>query len=97
MSSRSSHSSNSQSSKSSSASMMTAMAQSQSRPYLTLDRASTISSWQSSLPDRKPQSHLPSSMASQAGAQPHQAAVDAYQQLKLALFRRTGPSPSRPG
>ncbi|OAL04479.1 hypothetical protein IQ06DRAFT_290577 [Phaeosphaeriaceae sp. SRC1lsM3a] len=73
------------------------MAQPLSHPHLTQDRAFTISSWQSSLPDRKPQSQLHSSMNSDTGTRSHQAAVDAYQQLKLSLFQRTGSSAVRPG
>ncbi|EAT81516.1 hypothetical protein SNOG_11017 [Parastagonospora nodorum SN15] len=79
MSSRSTRSSASQTSTSSSATMTSIATQPSSHPFLTPGRASTISSWQLSLPER--QSHSQTSLDAQAASR--QAAVDAYQQLKI--------------
>lgn len=92
MSSQTSHSSDSHSIKSSSAIMTSNAAQPSLHPYLTHERAATVSSWQSSL-----QSQLKPSTTSDTEAKNHQDIVDAYQQLKLALFARTRQSTSRLG
>ncbi|KAF2826621.1 hypothetical protein CC86DRAFT_369837 [Ophiobolus disseminans] len=68
--------------------MTSVEARQSSHPYLTPNRASTISTWQSSLPERK----LQFSMTSEADAESRKAAVEAYQQLKLSLFSRAGTS-----
>ncbi|KAH7348997.1 hypothetical protein BKA66DRAFT_432029 [Pyrenochaeta sp. MPI-SDFR-AT-0127] len=53
--------------------------------FLTPSRASTISSWTSSLPERSPNSQT----NIQADVEAREAAIEAYQQLKLALFSKT--------
>jgi hypothetical protein len=91
MSSRSTRSTASQSSTSSSATTASPPSRQLSHPYLTPGRAFTISSWQSSLPERRTQSP----MSSEAEAESRKAAVEAYQQLKLSLFSRAKtPTPS---
>jgi hypothetical protein len=93
MSSRSTRSTASQSSTSSSATAASLASHQSSHPYLTPGRASTISTWQLSLPERQAQPH----MSSDAEAESRKAAVEAYQQLKLSLFSRAKtPTPSRP-
>ncbi|KAF1942305.1 hypothetical protein EJ02DRAFT_175634 [Clathrospora elynae] len=77
------------SSSSSSTSMASATATHQlAHPFLTPGRASTISSWTSSLPGRN--SSSPSS--SKLDAQSREAAIEAYQQLKMAMFSKAGTS-----
>ncbi|KAF2652620.1 hypothetical protein K491DRAFT_42971 [Lophiostoma macrostomum CBS 122681] len=50
-------------------------------PFLPLARASTISSWRSSIPERISRSNT----ASDAEGMSRDAAIEAYQQLKLAI------------
>jgi hypothetical protein len=80
MSSRSTRSSASQASTSSSATMTSVATHTSTHPYLTPGRASTISSWQLSLPERHSQSHT----SSEAEEASRQATVEAYQQLKMS-------------
>ncbi|KAF2705773.1 hypothetical protein K504DRAFT_83489 [Pleomassaria siparia CBS 279.74] len=55
-------------------------------PYLAPGRASYISSWATSLPERSTQPHT----ASEADQISRDAAFEAYRQLKLAMFSRMG-------
>ncbi|KAH8732025.1 hypothetical protein GQ44DRAFT_698371 [Phaeosphaeriaceae sp. PMI808] len=92
MSATSIRSSTSQTSSHSSSTTMTSIATHQpSHPYLTSGRASTISTWQSSVSARRSQPKY----APEADVGSQKAAIEAYQQLKLALFSRAGtPRPS---
>jgi hypothetical protein len=94
MSSRSTHSAKSQASSAFSSTTMTTTANRHPpHPYLTPGRASTISTWQSTLFERKSQPHL----LSKDEEESHRAAVQAYQELRLSLFSRAAtPAMSRP-
>ncbi|EUC29546.1 hypothetical protein COCCADRAFT_106252 [Bipolaris zeicola 26-R-13] len=56
-----------------------------SHPFLTPARASDISSWTRSVPERSSSS----STESITDAQSRQAAIEAYRQMKAALFSRS--------
>ncbi|EMD67203.1 hypothetical protein COCSADRAFT_34060 [Bipolaris sorokiniana ND90Pr] len=56
-----------------------------SHPFLTPTRASDISSWTLSVPERSSSS----STESITDAQSRQAAIEAYRQMKAALFSRS--------
>jgi hypothetical protein len=94
MSSRSTRSAKSQASSAFSSTTMTTTANRHPpHPYLTPGRASTISTWQSTLFERKSQPHL----LSKDEEESHRAAVQAYQELRLSLFSRAAtPAMSRP-
>ncbi|EUC41039.1 hypothetical protein COCMIDRAFT_107209 [Bipolaris oryzae ATCC 44560] len=55
-----------------------------SHPFLTPTRASDISSWTLSVPERSSNSSTQST-----DAQSRQAAIEAYRQMKAALFSRS--------
>jgi hypothetical protein len=62
-------------------------------PFLPPARASTISSWRSTIPERISRSHTAPGVDSMS----RDAAIEAYQQLKLALFSKVrSPQPSDP-
>ncbi|KAF2245883.1 hypothetical protein BU26DRAFT_507557 [Trematosphaeria pertusa] len=65
-------------------------------PFLPPSRASTITSWTSSLPERGSRCHP----SSDRDALSRDAAIEAYRQLKLALFSKarslSGPEMERP-
>lgn len=64
-----------------------------SHPYLSSGQASTIASWTSSLPNRSSGSR---SLSDEDTAK-REAAIEAYRQLKLAMFSKSGgASPSKP-
>lgn len=84
MSSRSARSSASEASSISSSATMTQAAPQSSHPYLTPGRASTISTWQSRLCERQSQSQI----SSEAEEESRRAAVEAYQQMRMALFAK---------
>lgn len=84
MSVRSTASNESHSTSSSSDTMASVTLRGPQHPFLTPGRASTISSWTTSLPGQNTQPHS----ESVADAQSREAAVEAYRQLKLALFSK---------
>ncbi|KAF1925037.1 uncharacterized protein M421DRAFT_424257 [Didymella exigua CBS 183.55] len=67
--------------------MASVSSQQSQHPYLTPGRASTITSWTSSI-ERNPQRRS----ASNEDAMSRQAAIEAYLQLKVALFSKVASS-----
>ncbi|KAH9859326.1 hypothetical protein IAQ61_011107 [Plenodomus lingam] len=85
MSIRSSSSTTSQSSSTSSSDQMATFTSFTSpHPFLTPGRASTISSWTSTLPERSSGAH----QQCQSESKTPEATVEAYRLLKLALFSK---------
>ncbi|KAH7067945.1 hypothetical protein FB567DRAFT_253500 [Paraphoma chrysanthemicola] len=93
MSCRSTRSANSQTASISSSTSMTPAPSRQSpHPYLTPGRASTISTWQSTLSERNSQAHI----SSKGEEESRRAAFEAYQQLRMSLFSRAATTTTSP-
>ncbi|KAF1829236.1 hypothetical protein BDW02DRAFT_574175 [Decorospora gaudefroyi] len=79
------------SSNSSSSSMASVATQQSTHRYLTPSHASTISSWTSSLPERNSSSFSEPEL----DARSHEAAIEAYRQLKMSLFSKANSNTSK--